>query len=889
LVLSIGKLATGQANYYLRQVGRRIDRVTSVATGVEDYYLDGGEPAGEWLGGGAAILGLQGKVDAESLHRVLAGLDPFSEKPLRATRGTRVPGFDLTFSAPKSVSVLFAIGDERIGRLVQNAHDAAVRDALGYLERVAVTARRGAGGREEIAGDGLVAAAFRHRTSRAGDPQVHTHVLIANLVRGTDGRWSALDTRRIYTEAQTAGFIYEARLRAELTAALGVEWAPIRKGIADIAGMPTGVLRAFSRRRAEIEAELRKRGEWTASAARAATLETRRAKDRLVDPRRLVAEWRERAAINGLDERALLRLLDRVQSRELDPSTIETVLTQLASAAGITRDRAYFSRRDTIRALCERLPAGIAISSVVLEQLADEFLQSDRTVPLLEPGARSHELRYSTPELLAIEQRIVEQAINQDQVPAGVAGEGEVEDALARRQFLSPEQVVMVRRLTRDGARVVAVVGKAGSGKTTALGTAREAWVASGFTVVGVAVARRAARELQESAGIKSTSLAALLSDLRRGGPFGLARGTVLVLDEASMVGTRDLGELLEYVVQVNGKLVLCGDHRQLPSIRAGGAFQAVVTRTNAIHLTENRRQLAEWERHALDVLRDGVPAEAIRVYEANERLVVGAEREAVIARLVSDWWSAGGHDQTAMIALRRADVAELNTRARILMREAGRLGPDIEFAGGTFACGDWVVLRRNERRLGVANGDVGVLVGVDAERGLAVQIGGRLARLPSSYIGAASRRPTIQHAYAITGHVAQGLTLDRAFVLGSPEIYREWGYTALSRGRQENRMYVVAADDLERQEVAPAQRDLPSARDSLVRALSSSRAQTAAIDAGQAQAIRSASSGSLRARLQAGELRSQAERQLIEDELRIRASMERSASLGGRGQQRER
>ena len=170
------------------------------------------------------------------------------------------PGFDLTFSAPKSVSVLFGIGDDELRAVLRDAHDGAVIDALGYLEREAAVTRRGPGGVHAIAGNGFVAAAFRHRTSRAGDPQLHTHVLVANLTLGADGRWSTLDGRRIYAHAKTAGYLYEARLRSLLTRELGVEWTPVRNGIADIAGVPPTVLRAFSRRRADIEAELERRG-----------------------------------------------------------------------------------------------------------------------------------------------------------------------------------------------------------------------------------------------------------------------------------------------------------------------------------------------------------------------------------------------------------------------------------------------------------------------------------------------------------------------------------------------------------------------------------------------------------------------------------------------------
>jgi len=266
--------------------------------------------------------------------------------------------------------------------------------------------------------------------------------------------------------------------------------------------------------------------------------------------------------------------------------------------------------------------------------------------------------------------------------------------------------------------------------------------------------------------------------------------------------------------------------------------------------LTNNRRQEEAWEREALDTLRDGVASEAIRVYAAHERLVIGGDRNAVVARLVKDWWAAGSDERTAMIALRRADVRELNVQARALLREADLIGPDVRLPCGTFAVGDRVVLRRNDRRLGVVNGEVGLIEAIDGRSGITVRIRDRRVRLPLWYLESASARATVQHAYAITGHVAQGMTVERAFVLGSPEMYREWGYTAMSRGRHENRLYVVAPDDLERQEVAPRDRNLLTARDSLVRGLSTSCAHTIALDTGQRQEVRAASSESLKRRL---------------------------------------
>jgi conjugative relaxase-like TrwC/TraI family protein len=194
-VLNIGKLGPDAAAYYLE----------TVASGVEDYYLHGGEAPGQWLGTGARALALRGEVRGQELMRLLAGHNPSGDQPLgRAQSGQeRLPGYDLTFRAPKSVSLLFALGDGEVSRDVRQSHDEAVRAALGYLEREAAFSRRRVEGRiVPVRAEGFVAAAFQHRTSRAGDPLLHHHVLVANLVRDGEGHWGALDGRLSAPQAE---------------------------------------------------------------------------------------------------------------------------------------------------------------------------------------------------------------------------------------------------------------------------------------------------------------------------------------------------------------------------------------------------------------------------------------------------------------------------------------------------------------------------------------------------------------------------------------------------------------------------------------------------------------------------------------------------------------
>ena len=229
-VLNIGKLAgVDSVDYYLSQV----------ASGVEDYYLGNGEAPGQWTGTAAGRLGLHGQVDADALRRVLGGYDA-TGRPLEGLRSTRkIPGFDLAFRAPKSVSLLWALGGRDVATQVRDAHDAAVAAALAYLEEQAGWSRRGAGGRHAVRGRGFVAAAFRHRASRARDPLLHTHVLVANAVQADDGRWGTLDATRLYRHAKTAGYLYQTQLRHELTRRLAVAWEPVVNGTADLTGVPS--------------------------------------------------------------------------------------------------------------------------------------------------------------------------------------------------------------------------------------------------------------------------------------------------------------------------------------------------------------------------------------------------------------------------------------------------------------------------------------------------------------------------------------------------------------------------------------------------------------------------------------------------------------------------
>ena len=861
-MLSIGKLGCGQEGYYLQ----------AVAHGVEDYYLGSGEAPGRWIGGGCGGLGLTGRVDAGALTAVLDGRSPSDRQGslLSLRRPDRLPGYDLTFSAPKGVSLLFALCDPALMLEVRRAHDAAVGAALGYLEREACEVRRGKDGVVRLPAGGFVAAAFRHRTSRAGDPQLHTHVLVPNLTCGADGRWSAPDGQQLYAQAKTAGTLYQAALRHELRD-LGLAWAVRDNGLAELADVPHPMLRAFSRRRVEIEAAMAERGTHSRAGAQAATLATRKAKDYGVHPESLAADWHARADALGFDAAARTRLLGQLPARLPEPADLVRASAELLSPTGLTAKASTFNRPDAIRGWCVRLPQGAAVAEV--EALADRLLVCPDVVALGAPAPRAPEgvaavgsvrnaRRYTTGEMLATEVAVLTSAAAGRCAGVGLADPDDVTVALAGRQ-LSAEQQAMVRRVATSGAGVDVVVGKAGAGKTSALSAAADAWRAGGVPVLGTAVAARAALAFGEQAGVPAMTVTRLLAALDKpvggrpargapagGGPAGLARGSVLIVDEAGMLGTRPLARLLAHVQAADAKLVLVGDHRQLPELEAGGAFRSLANTLGAVELSQNRRQAHAWERAALDQLRDGDPTRALDNYQAAgrvQRADTGADARAALA---ASWWQASTHagrerptPEVVMLAVRRTDVDELNLRARSHMHAAGLLvGPSLTVPVGpytdrTFTAGDLVIARRNDYRHGLINGQRGEVTAVDPDRGtLTVRIAGHELSLDAAYL----RDGGLDHGYALTVHQAQGLTCQRAMLLGSDALYREAGYVGLSRGRQRNDLHLVerAAPDNPQQELCHAPRrtgdDVNAALTAVRDALSRSRAQSLAHDLGR-------------------------------------------------------
>ena len=799
--MSVAKLTPGQEGYYER----------SVAAGIDDYYAGRGESPGLWTGQGAAALGLEGAVEEGQLGTLIRGDDPVTGRWLRrrhtkartitvekidpASGGRRleektlrpVAGFDLVFSVPKSVSLLHALGGEQTRRAVNEAHTSAWQAALRYLEDEACVVRRGSGGVAREHGEGFVAAAYQHRTSRAQDPHLHTHVIVANMARRpSDGKWRALEGEAILkTYRLAAGYLYQAHLRGALSRSLGVEWETPHKGLADLKGVPRAVIDAFSTRRAQVVEHMDERDTTGFWAAQVAALDTRDRKEHL-DLAQLREDWRARAAEHGLGHAELAALTHRATWQEPSSRELLQAARDMLGPSGLTERSTVFSDPDLVMAWSQAHAQGADAERV--RRLAVSFVGMDGVEQVGEAPQPGRPARYSTRELLETERAALALVKRGLTSAAPSVSDDTIETAIQQTPSLTTEQTTMLRAIASSPDRVVCVVGLAGSGKTTATRAVAHAFHAGGIPVLGGAPSGIAAEKLQDATNIQSTTLHRLLQQ-------PLPDRCLVVVDEAGMAETRILAPLLERVEQAQAKIVLIGDPSQLPAVGAGGLFTGIVERHGAIELGENRRQRDVAERHALAAIRNGLGRDYLAFAEANGRLISSDAPIRTKTRLLTDWWEAARSDPAGniIIALRRRDVTELNTLAHALMDSHGRLGPNrLTIAGAEYAPGDRIVCLRNDNLLAVKNGTRGTIDTVDQEhrtltvttdRGDRIELGGR-------YLEAGH----VRHAYALTGHAAQGVTVERAFVLGiGGQRLQEWGYVALSRARQETRLYVTA------------------------------------------------------------------------------------------------
>ncbi|MFJ5645873.1 MobF family relaxase [Streptomyces sp. NPDC093223] len=769
-----------------------------------------------------------------------------------------VAGYDLVFSAPKSVSVLWGLGDESVRRLVEQAHVQALTETLQWLEQNAAMTRTGVNGiaQEDITG-GLIATRFRHYSNRLEQAMLHDHVVVSNKVRGRDGKWRALDGQLLYAMNVPASELYNQRVVEGVCEALGLraearEVTPGKRPVMEIAGIGTDLMEAHSgraisikERTAELVEEYRERHGYEPSAkamlaiTQQATLDTRPDKEAARPLSELRDEWRQKAVETFGAKRVVSLLEDaRKAAAQARPGPEAVPYLDIDEAARqvletVSDHRSVWGRRQVLaeaRRWVLRATTGAAPGGDLADRITDRVLGSltiDITPPDLNPtfapltrddGSSIYRRRetelYTCAAVLAAEDRIV--AAARTRVIPAVAGEvyARVEAAYQEanpNRRLDAGQRALARTFACSERLVAAGIGPAGAGKTTAMKVAADAVRASGGRVIGLGPSARAAAEL--SAGLEAPAFVlhgwlGARERARAGKPVGaeyaLGSGDVIIVDEAGMAGSKRLAEVVAEAERVGALVRLIGDPFQLSAVESGGALRLLVNTVDVVELESVHRFRTPGEAAASLALRSGEPDTAWTWYLDNQRVVAGT-REQMIHQIFADWQADIAAGRTAlMMADDNASVSELNQLAQAYRMGTGQLdiSHTVDLRDGVQAHrGDLIVTRRNSRtntvrggRDFVKNGDQWQVLAVKRNGDVEVRHtdhGGRTI-LPADYVAAC-----VELGYASTGHRGQGATVDTGSGLLTRRTARESAYVQTTRGRQQNRLYVVLEEGM--------------------------------------------------------------------------------------------
>ncbi len=781
-----------------------------------EYYASRGETPLRWGGSGAAALGLSGSVTSAQFHALFGpggAVDPTTGERLVRTKR---PGMELVIATHKSVAELGVIGRaEHMHRILDAERDAT----LHYLDRLAIQqgGRRGDAAVTTRTG-GLIYAVTRHATSRAGDPNPHDHVLVANLVHMADdkGGWKGAHTAlmREHLHAATMfGRVAAAHEAVSLGYGIERDDGPSgRLGHWRIAGIPDEVLEVHSKRTAEIDAEMDRLG-YTSFRAKGIVARNTRAQKRHEPVGDLMARWRGEIESVGWSIESLQRAVSEHRRRHLRPERAQErdVVTKVLAPDGPLASRKVFARRHVVVAVAPEL---FGADPAELARMVDRVLADPEALPLVATAGAWGRV-WATATTVATEQAIaaaVERQVTRTDAP-------EVDD-LAARMAMAEREAAMgchltlgqrsaVLAITTSGRGAELMVGVAGAGKTTALSAVCDAFESEGFVVIGTSTSGQAARTLRNAAGIEESRTLASLTWRLDHGQLQLTNRHIVILDEAAMTADAALLRLLAAAGDAGAKVVMVGDHRQLGAVGPGGGFEALVSRYGAaVHvLEENVRQRDVATRAALEQLRAGDVASAVASYARSGCIRSAPDRAGALEATVAGWAAdmAEGRN-AAMYAWRRANVAELNRLAREAWRSMGRLGAEeLTAPGGTaYAVGDRVVALAPGAGGKVVTSETGTVIALSAEQqSLSVRMDdGNAVRVLRGAEIAADR---LAHGFAVTVHRSQGATVERTHALEDGG-GRELAYVKMSRATDRSTVYVVAdsveqaAEDLRRE-----------------------------------------------------------------------------------------
>lgn len=800
-----------------------------------DYYIGGSEPAGRWIVAGVGIGVRAGTVvEREPFERLHAAVDSEGRFMLSSKSGKKhVGGYDITFSAPKSVSILWALADDGLRAKIEAAQAGAVEAAIKAVEANAAFCRSGKDGiqREKVQ---LTVAVFQHGEARPAlhsdgqvfaDCALHSHAVTLNIARKFGGhasesadeelsgakrkRYGALDGKAIFAWKMAAGAAYHAQL-AKNFQDIGFAVGGIGKnGIWEVVGIDPRLKSYFSARRGEIEDELELAGADSASApalAAAITKATRKAKQEQRQDR--FAFWQQCSRDIGFDRDAVIDsclAAGREQQILLENADREGLIqARLASIPDqLTQHESTFERRHLYATVATAL-VGTGESAKRIEIEVDRFIATGAVVTL-DRDAWGHQV-FTTPEILRIESEIGEIAARLSRKSSSAPPPSIVND-LIRKHGLNNEQADAARAAT-SGARITILEGAPGVGKTTALTAITGSWahVDVGHHVIGASTAWKIAHALRDELAIDARATDSWLVGAERGVPF-LDKNTVLIVDEAGLLSSRQMHAILSAVEAadargLNPHLILVGDRNQLQSVGAGPGLALAANFSPVQSVGRIVRQHEQWARDAVTAFGRGDAGDALAAFDSRGLFHETAGPKATVRAMV-DAWEA--HEKTApgqslLIAKTNTQVRAISAEVRARLRQQGKIrGEDIPLKAVTssnltvplsLAEGDRIrfLTRIKVGGIEVINGTVGTVEAIhaaDDERfDISVRTDAGRFEFFTDEIADDQGRVKITHAYATTIYGAQGCTTDRAFVWLSPEMDRHSILVAASRAR---------------------------------------------------------------------------------------------------------
>ena len=789
-----------------------------------EYYAGSSEPAGIWYAPAGEFAIVDGSpVDRATFDRLYHARDEDGAPLLEQIRRhkERTPAFDITLSAPRSVGVVWGLAPYDTKRLIEAAQQKAVRATLSMLEREATWARRGRNGAflEKVA---LTSATFRHGESRPAqhsdgkvfaDPNLHTHCVCLNIAtRQSDHTIGGLHSKIIRDFKMAAGATYHAALAHELEK-IGFAIDRVGKnGVFEIAGVDDATIRYFSARRQEIEDELAEHGVISGEAAALAGAIAKATRSSKLEGESLRREdvWRDAAQSLGLDTESFADSL-RDHSTVLDQQAAERLLSERMAAlpANLTEHESVIERRELLRAVAAALVgtslpaerANVELNCLLSQGAVVEIGRDPLGLPC-----------YSTPEMLAIERNVVEQARRLANQSWLAVDPGALRDR-CNASGLTAEQTDAALAATTSSA-VAIVEGAPGVGKSTLLAPVVGGYAAAGCRVIATASAWRIANMLRDDLGIEARATASWIARLRAGEKI-LDSRTVLIVDEAGLLSSRDMGALLDAVTNAGAKIILVGDRRQLQAIGAGPGLDLVARAVEAARVSNIVRQREPWAREAITSFGGGRAAPALEAFADRGLLIEADGAKAAVTAALDAAEQIHAHDRGAsvlILAKSNATVAAISRAARERLKEAGIIrGTEVSFTAATpsghtaqisLAAGDRIRFLGRDDELGVVNGSAATIVNVsetaqsssDASRILIeADINGRQTTFDPMRLADAQGRPRLGWAYASTVYGRQGLTVDHAIAYLDHSYNRHDIYVAASRARERTTLVLDA------------------------------------------------------------------------------------------------